>query len=66
MPVDGVLAFAWPFTERGEAGSLVLRELLGHPVERFRMIGFIDDDPASRWLRLQGIPCLAARASCSS
>ena len=42
----------------GEAGVLVLRELLGHPVERFRMIGFIDDDPASRWLRLNGYPVL--------
>src|SRR5215218_10422600 len=42
----------------GEAGSLVLRELLGHPVERFKMIGFIDDDPASRSLRLQGYPVL--------
>jgi UDP-GlcNAc:undecaprenyl-phosphate GlcNAc-1-phosphate transferase len=42
----------------GEAGSLVLRELLGHPVERFKMIGFIDDDPALRSLRLQGYPVL--------
>src|SRR4051812_21408258 len=42
----------------GEAGSLVLRELLGHPVERFRMIGFIDDDPASKNLWLQGYPIL--------
>jgi UDP-GlcNAc:undecaprenyl-phosphate GlcNAc-1-phosphate transferase len=42
----------------GEAGVLVLRELLGHPVEQFRMIGFIDDDPASRWLRLHGYPVL--------
>lgn len=42
----------------GEAGSLVLRELLGHPVEQFRMIGFIDDDPGSRTLRLQGYPVL--------
>jgi len=42
----------------GEAGGLVLRELLGHPVEQFRMIGFIDDDPASRWLRLHGYPVL--------
>ena len=42
----------------GEAGSLVLRELLGHPVERFKMIGFIDDEPALRTLRLQGYPVL--------
>ncbi len=47
----------------GEAGSLVLRELLGHPVERFRMIGFIDDDPASRWLRLHGYPVLGGEST---
>ena len=41
----------------GEGGSLVLRELLGHPVEQFKMIGFIDDDPG-RQSRLQGYPVL--------
>jgi UDP-GlcNAc:undecaprenyl-phosphate/decaprenyl-phosphate GlcNAc-1-phosphate transferase len=41
----------------GEAGSLVLRELLGHPVEQFKMIGFIDDEPGHR-SRLQGYPVL--------
>ena len=42
----------------GEAGSLVLRELLGHPAEQYRMIGFIDDDPANQSLRLQGYAVL--------
>ncbi len=46
----------------GEAGSLVLRELLGHPEEQFRMIGFIDDDPGSRTLRLQGYPVLGGES----
>jgi UDP-GlcNAc:undecaprenyl-phosphate GlcNAc-1-phosphate transferase len=46
----------------GEAGLLVLRELLGHPVEQFRMIGFIDDDPGSRWLRLSGYPVLGGES----
>ena len=46
----------------GESGVLVLRELLGHPVEQFRMIGFIDDDPASRWLRLHGYPVLGGES----
>jgi UDP-GlcNAc:undecaprenyl-phosphate GlcNAc-1-phosphate transferase len=46
----------------GEAGSLVLRELLGHPHEQFRMIGFIDDDPAYHSLRLQGYPVLGGEA----
>jgi UDP-GlcNAc:undecaprenyl-phosphate GlcNAc-1-phosphate transferase len=38
----------------GEAGSLLVRELLGDPGEQYRMIGFIDDDPATHSLRLQG------------
>ncbi len=41
----------------GEAGSLVLRELLAHPLEQFSMIGFIDDDPGGQ-SRLQGYPVL--------
>ncbi len=39
----------------GEAGSLVVRELLGDPRERFKMLGFIDDDPATR----SGFACKA-------
>jgi UDP-GlcNAc:undecaprenyl-phosphate GlcNAc-1-phosphate transferase len=42
----------------GEAGSLVLRELLSVPSEQYKMIGFIDDDPAARYLRLQGYSVL--------
>jgi UDP-GlcNAc:undecaprenyl-phosphate GlcNAc-1-phosphate transferase len=42
----------------GEAAPLVLRELLGRRVEHYRMIGFIDDDPATHSLRLQGYPVL--------
>jgi UDP-GlcNAc:undecaprenyl-phosphate GlcNAc-1-phosphate transferase len=42
----------------GEGGALVLRELLGVPSERYRMIGFIDDDPGARHLRLQGYAVL--------
>jgi UDP-GlcNAc:undecaprenyl-phosphate GlcNAc-1-phosphate transferase len=42
----------------GEGGSLVLRELLSVPSEQYKMIGFIDDDPAARYLRLQGYSVL--------
>jgi UDP-GlcNAc:undecaprenyl-phosphate GlcNAc-1-phosphate transferase len=42
----------------GEAGSLVLRELLKRQESQYRMIGFIDDDPAARSLRLQGYAVL--------
>jgi UDP-GlcNAc:undecaprenyl-phosphate GlcNAc-1-phosphate transferase len=42
----------------GEGGALVLRELLSVPSEQYKMIGFIDDDPAAGYLRLQGYPVL--------
>ena len=42
----------------GEAGSLLLRELLGAPDAQYRMVGFIDDDPAMQSLRLQGYSVL--------
>jgi UDP-GlcNAc:undecaprenyl-phosphate/decaprenyl-phosphate GlcNAc-1-phosphate transferase len=47
----------------GEAGSLVLRELLKRQDQHYRMIGFIDDDPASRSLRLQGYAVLGGEAA---
>jgi UDP-GlcNAc:undecaprenyl-phosphate/decaprenyl-phosphate GlcNAc-1-phosphate transferase len=47
----------------GEAGSLVLRELLSVPGARYRMIGFIDDDPDARSLRLQGYAVLGGEGT---
>lgn len=41
-----------------DAGALLLRELLKDPHEQYRMIGFIDDDPQTHNLRLQGYPVL--------
>ena len=38
----------------GAAGSLLIREMLADDRERYRMIGFIDDDPGMHSLRLQG------------
>ena len=46
----------------GEAGSLLVRELLGSPSEQYRMIGFADDDPAKHSLRLQGYPVLGGES----
>jgi FlaA1/EpsC-like NDP-sugar epimerase len=43
----------------GEAGSMALRELMGHTVSRYRMLGFIDDDEAKRGTRVQGYPVLS-------
>ena len=42
----------------GEAGSLLVRQLLNEPDQQYRMIGFIDDDPATHSLRLEGYPVL--------
>jgi UDP-GlcNAc:undecaprenyl-phosphate GlcNAc-1-phosphate transferase len=47
----------------GEAGSLALRDLLKRPDESYRMIGFIDDDPAARYQRLQGYAVLGGEAT---
>jgi UDP-GlcNAc:undecaprenyl-phosphate GlcNAc-1-phosphate transferase len=38
----------------GAAGSLLVREMLTEGSEPYRMIGFIDDDPARHSFRLQG------------
>ena len=42
----------------GEAGSIAVRELMGHPVSQYRMLGFIDDDELKRGSRVQGYPVL--------
>jgi UDP-GlcNAc:undecaprenyl-phosphate GlcNAc-1-phosphate transferase len=42
----------------GEAGSIALREMMGHPLSQYRMLGFIDDDEAKRGTRVQGYPVL--------
>jgi UDP-GlcNAc:undecaprenyl-phosphate GlcNAc-1-phosphate transferase len=44
----------------GEAGSLLVRELMAGQHSRYRILGFIDDDPAKRRLRLQGYSVLGA------
>ena len=47
----------------GEAGSLLVKELLSDPQEQYRMIGFIDDDPSTHSLRLQGYPVLGGEST---
>jgi UDP-GlcNAc:undecaprenyl-phosphate/decaprenyl-phosphate GlcNAc-1-phosphate transferase len=46
----------------GEASSLLVREMLDDLDERYRMIGFIDDDPAKCGLRYQGYPVLGGQS----
>lgn len=42
----------------GEAGSLLLKEIHRQPVASYNVIGFIDDDPEKKGMRLHGVPVL--------
>ena len=42
----------------GHAGMLILQEMFRHPELGQKVIGFIDDDPGKRSIRIQGIPVL--------
>ena len=44
----------------GEAGSLLLKEIRRHPHTAYNVIGFVDDDPYKRGLKLHGVPILGA------
>jgi UDP-GlcNAc:undecaprenyl-phosphate GlcNAc-1-phosphate transferase len=46
----------------GDGGSIAVRELMGHAVNQYRMLGFVDDDPAKRGIRVQGYPVLSGYA----
>ena len=46
----------------GGAGILACRELRGHPGRGGQVLGFVEDDPALRGLRIQGIPVLGPTA----
>jgi FlaA1/EpsC-like NDP-sugar epimerase len=46
----------------GDAGAMVLRDILRHPQLGLRPVGLIDDDPRKVGRRLQGIPVLGSRA----
>jgi FlaA1/EpsC-like NDP-sugar epimerase len=39
----------------GDAGEGVLRELYRLPVERYHVVGFVDDDPKKRGMRIHGV-----------
>jgi len=46
----------------GDAGEGVLRELYRLPVERYHVVGFVDDDPKKRGMRIHGVPVLGGVA----
>lgn len=44
----------------GEAGSMLLKEIRRHPHTSYNVIGFVDDDPDKKGLKLHGIPVQGA------
>jgi FlaA1/EpsC-like NDP-sugar epimerase len=46
----------------GNAAETIIREIHRMPVERFRVIGLVDDDPAKRHLIIHGAPVLGTTA----
>jgi FlaA1/EpsC-like NDP-sugar epimerase len=49
----------------GEAGSMVLKEILKHPEERIEVVGFIDDDPGKAGVSIHGKIVLGGRSKLS-
>jgi FlaA1/EpsC-like NDP-sugar epimerase len=47
----------------GSAAEQLVRSMLRDPKGRYLPVGFIDDDPAKRHLRLHGVPVLGPRAA---
>ena len=46
----------------GDAGEGILRELYRLPVEKYHVVGFVDDDPRKRGIRIHGVPILGGVA----
>ncbi|MCS7064982.1 MAG: polysaccharide biosynthesis protein, partial [Fimbriimonadales bacterium] len=42
----------------GDAGEMLMRETRRNPNSEYRVIGFVDDDPNKRHIRIHGYPCL--------
>ena len=45
----------------GSGGALAVRELLDHPTVTYRFLGFIDDDPLKKRMRLHGYQVLGGQ-----
>lgn len=45
----------------GDAGALIVRELRRNPHVGLEVVGFIDDDPGKRMMRIHGVPVLGNR-----
>ena len=44
----------------GEAGSLLLKEIRRQPHAAYRVLGFVDDDPEKKGMKLHGVPVLGS------
>lgn len=44
----------------GEAGSMLLKEIRRQPHAAYNVIGFVDDDPEKKGMKLHGVPVLGA------
>ncbi len=42
----------------GDAGEMLMRETRRNPTSEYRVIGFVDDDPNKRHIRIHDYPCL--------
>ena len=42
----------------GDAGEKMMREIIDNPRLHYRVVGFIDDDPSKRSMKIHGIPVL--------
>jgi FlaA1/EpsC-like NDP-sugar epimerase len=49
-----------------DAGEGVLREMYRLPIERYHVVGFIDDNPRTRGIRIHGVPVLGGIADLSA
>lgn len=49
----------------GDAGEMLVREMLNNPRLGFQPVGFLDDNPAKRGLRMFGVEVMGTRADLS-
>lgn len=49
----------------GDAGEIIVREMYKHPDMEYEPVGFVDDDPAKRGMRIHGIEVLGGRKDIS-
>ncbi|MFP3937577.1 MAG: polysaccharide biosynthesis protein [Phycisphaerae bacterium] len=50
----------------GNAAETIIREIFRMPVERYRVVGLVDDDPAKQGIFIHGVPVLGATEDIAS